>query len=252
MRSVISTLMHTLLMRLLMWRLWRHVPLLNGARNRFLQADVDRNRAWAMEFLPPLFDDILESGSSVICNPPVLDTDIDFFVLFDCHGARRDGLFCNIRLDQVLRNPDGKDLLNGVIGRDLLNSCVRKIPASLCYEELSIEAIDELLRILDRLKSHGFRVTSKIYSTHISEGSFSEFEDKMLTLRKGRINLIILFHKDIFMRYRLATQMAKARNITNKEDRIKFFGEIVSGNTEIERVVFGRKPGWRYGDDISF
>lgn len=235
-----------------MLKLWRHVPLLRDARNRYLQADVDRNRAWAMEFLPPLFDDILESGSSVICNPPVLDTDIDFFVLFDCHGARRDGLFCNIRLDQVLRNPDGKDLLNGVIGRDLLNSCVRKIPASLCYEELSIEAIDELLRILDRLKSHGFRVTSKIYSTHISGGSFSEFEDKMLTLRKGRINLIILFHKDIFMRYRLATQMAKARNITDKKDRVKFFGEIVSGNTEIERVVFGRKPGWRYGDDIPF
>lgn len=235
-----------------MLKLWRHVPLLRDARNRYLQADVDRNRAWAMEFLPPLFDDILESGSSVICNPPVLDTDIDFFVLFDCHGARRDGLFCNISLDQVLRNPDGKDLLNGVIGRDLLNSCVRKIPASLCYEELSIEAIDELLRILDRLKSHGFRVTSKIYSTHISGGSFSEFEDKMLTLRKGRINLIILFHKDIFMRYRLATQMAKARNITNKEDRIKFFGDIVSGRTEVESVVFGKKPGWRSSNLTPF
>lgn len=243
MRSVISTPMLTLLTKLSMLKLWRHVPLLSGARNRYLQADVDRNRAWAMEFLPPLFDDVLESGSSVICNPPVLDTDIDFFVLFDCHMARRDGSFCDICLDQVLSNPDGKDLPKAVI---------RKAPAIIRYEELSVEAIDELLRILDRLKSHGFRVTSKIYSTHISGGSFPEFEDKMLTLRKGRINLIILFHKEIFMRYRLATQMAKARNITDKKDRVKFFGEIVSGNTEIERVVFGRKPGWRYGDDIPF
>ena len=226
-----------------MLKLWRHVPLLRDARNRYLQTDVDRHRAWAMEFLPPLFDDVLESGSSVICNPPVLDTDIDFFVLFDCHRARHGGTFGGHTLEDVLKRPDGKYLSSTVI---------RSNVSSIFYEGLSLDAVDELLCILDRLMSHGFRVTSKIYSTHISGGSFSEFEDKMLTLRKGRINLIILFHKDIFMRYRLATQMAKARNITNKEDRIKFFGDIVSGRTEVESVVFGRKPGWRYGDDISF
>ena len=234
MRSVISTPMHTLLMRLLMWRLWRHVPLLNGARNRFLQADVERHRIWAREFLTPLFDDILESGSSVICNPPVIDTDVDFFVLFDC--KRSVGL------------QDGNAIIESMSIRDVLTHNMRDSYrfGFRVYEALALEDCRDLDEILSRLRAHGFHMTSKVlgYNSHLNVKT-EEFEDLIACFRKGRINLIILFHPEIFMRYRIATQMAKAKNITNKSERVKFFNAIVAGNTEVERVVFGKTPGWR-------
>lgn len=234
MRSVISTPMHTLLMRLLMWRLWRHVPLLRDARNRFLQADVERHRIWAREFLTPMFDDVLESGSSVICNPPVVDTDVDFFVLFDC--KKRVGL------------QDGSATKESRSIHDVLAHDVRDSHffGFLAYEAITLEDCRSLDEILSRLRAHGFRMTSKVldYNSHLN-GKNEEFEQLIACFRKDRINLIILFHPEIFMRYRIATQMAKARNITDKSERVKFFNAIVAGNTEVERVVFGKTPGWR-------
>lgn len=234
MRSVISTPMHTLLMRLLMWRLWRHVPLLNGARNRFLQADAERHRIWAREFLTPLFDDILESGSSVICNPPVIDTDVDFFVLFDCKRS--------------VDLQDGNAIIESRPIRDVLTQDMRDSYrfGYRAYEAITLEDCRSLDEILSRLRAHGFHMTSKVldYNSHLN-GKNEEFEGLIACFRKGRINLIILFHPEIFMRYRIATQMAKAKNITNKSERVKFFNAIVAGNTEVERVVFGKNPGWR-------
>jgi len=122
------------------------------------------------------------------------------------------------------------------------------------YEAIALEDCRYLDEILSRLRAHGFHVTSKglAYNSHfnVKNGEFfnvknEEFEDLMACFCKGRINLIILFHPEIFMRYRIATQMAKAKNITNKSERIKFFNAIVAGNTEVERVVFGKNPGWR-------
>lgn len=236
MHSVISTPMHTLLMRLLMWRLWRHVPLLNGARNRFLLADVERHRTWAREFLTPLFDDVLESGSSVICNPPVVDTDVDFFVLFDC--VRR------VEADNISGIRESISV-TAVIKYHAINhrQCYHGFRG---YEALAPNSYEELHGIISKLRSHGFRMTSDAdcYNSNL-DGMSHEFEGLMICFRKDRINLIILFHPEIFMRYRIATQMAKAKNITNKSERVKFFNAIVAGKTEVERVVFGKNPGWR-------
>ena len=114
------------------------------------------------------------------------------------------------------------------------------------YEAITLEDCRSLDEILSRLRAHGFHMTSKVldYNSHLN-GKNEEFEGLIACFRKGRINLIILFHPEIFMRYRIATQMAKAKNITNKSERVKFFNAIVAGNTEVERVVFGKNPGWR-------
>ncbi len=105
-----------------------------------------------------LWKGIYQTGSSVICNPPVMDTDIDFII---CTGKV-------IKLHEFL-------LRNG-----FLQSCADE-------EEYDIE-------------SEGFEC-----------------------YRKDNINLIVTTNYEWYLKWVVATKLAKKLNLLKKEDRITLF-----------------------------
>jgi hypothetical protein len=122
-----------------------------------------------LDFLKPLVLDMFPTGSRVICNPPVLDTDEDWVVLCD-----------------------SRSLLHYV------------------------------------LVEHGYSKTSKKYY---------RVSSKITTYRheKNNFNLIVTDVKDMFDRWREATEIATQENLTNKEDRIKLFELITGRNTHRDK-----------------
>jgi len=104
------------------------------------------------------------TGSRYICDPPVMDTDIDYVC------------YCNGTVYQVKLFLDGWTLTN-----------------------------------------------------QDDEGKYEGTERWFDTYRKDEYNLIITQNFDFFCRFTHATYVAKQRNLTNKQDRIALFQEILYG-----------------------
>ena len=71
--------------------------------------------------------------------------------------------------------------------------------------------------LVEALLAEGFEVDGKEYG----DGTIN-----FRSYRKGDINVIVIFNSQEYARFALATRIATALNLTNKEDRIALFSMI--------------------------
>lgn len=107
-----------------------------------------------------------KSGSQVICDPPPVNSDHDYFILEDWHPA---------------------------IDKSLYHILVSLL---------------------------GFNATIDTIETDTYEGM------GFYSLRRGDINAILITDGYLYERTLAATILAKKKNLTDKEDRIKLFAEV--------------------------
>ncbi len=102
---------------------------------------------------------ITPMGSSVVCDPPVLDTDFDYLV----------------------------EVMAGDVERSLIDAG---------------------------------------YSTDCSAVYADASEEKFVSWRRGRVNLIVTRNRELARRYRIATYLCTLLNLRNKEHRIAVFDAV--------------------------
>lgn len=77
-----------------------------------------------------------------------------------------------------------------------------------------VTGIEETIPFLEKL---GFKM----------EGNSKDYaNDEFRSFRRGDLNLIVMWDKDTYTRFRMATEVAKALNLSVKSDRVKLFQTI--------------------------
>ena len=69
---------------------------------------------------------------------------------------------------------------------------------------------------------------------YVVDSSCSEYEDTAtVPMRKGHVNLIVMWDKETFVRWRLATDVARELNLIDRNDRLACF-RVIRNSTLIK------------------
>jgi hypothetical protein len=142
-----------------------------------------KNEWWAEYCL-----DILPTGSSIICDPPITNTDVDYLCL----------------LSPKVLTPLEKELFaqNWFIGGSLENTQLK------LSQNIFPEFTEEL-----------FPPLKEYPDFFTGDGIFRSW-------KKGEINLILTCSPEYFSNFTKATRLAKKLNLLKKEDRISLFEAV--------------------------
>lgn len=93
----------------------------------------------------------------------------------------------------------------------------------ICDPPVTNTDIDEMFLVYDLNETHRVLTEDGWVQCGIAEYAV----DNWSAYRKGKQNALVTSSKDHFDKFEAATELAKKRNLTNKQDRVKLFNLIV-------------------------
>lgn len=92
-----------------------------------------------------------------------------------------------------------------------------------------VETLDDMHGIPDNIQ-HAFESIGFIHTSALHLEEYEGCENDIDCYQFGEINLIVIWDKDFYRDFLLATTLCKSLNVLDKEKRIKIFQEILYGN----------------------
>lgn len=92
-----------------------------------------------------------------------------------------------------------------------------------------VETLDDMHGIPDHIRL-AFEKIGFIHTSGLHNEEYEGCESDIDCYQFGEINLIVIWDKDFYRDFLLATTLCKSLNVLDKEKRIKIFQEILYGN----------------------
>lgn len=146
-------------------------------------------------------------GSSVTCDPPVLDTDRDYLLYLE-------------------QGPNAGAIYNFLHDNEYVNESVIETPVTTIPENGYVPADGRRIEAPGLTTAFGGAHTHTILTQRYPEARVSATDGGFESWRKDNINLIITYSKEFFDKFMAASDVCRKLNVLNKEDRVMVFEAV--------------------------